>query len=178
RRRGDFQTVHVRLVEGLIQACRDMGISRVLHMSALKAGDADARSGYHRSKGEGEALLHGADGLKVTSFRPSLIFGADDHLFNRFAGLLRKSVGVFPLACPNTRFAPVYVGDVVLALHFALQRADTIGQRYELCGPRVYTLKELVQYTADTLDIERRIIGLGDGLSRLQAGIMGLLPGS
>ena len=178
RRRGDFRAVHVGLVERLAQACRSAGVGRVLHMSALNAGSKRARSGYHRSKGEGENLIHAAEGLKVTSFRPSLIFGPDDHLFNRFAGLLKKSIGVFPLACPDARFAPVYVGDVVQAMHVALLNPDTAGQRYELCGPRVYTLRELVQLTADTLNLDRRIVGLGDGLSRLQGRLMGLLPGS
>lgn len=178
RRRGEFREVHVRLVERLAAACRATGVQRVLHMSALNAGDPRARSGYHRSKGEGEDLIHAAEGLKVTSFRPSLIFGPDDHLFNRFAGLLKKAPGIFPLACPDARFAPVYVGDVVQAMHTALQRADTVGRRYALCGPRVYTLRELVEFTADALDLHRSIVGLGDGLSRLQARLLGLLPGS
>lgn len=176
-RRGDFEKVHVRLVERLVEACRATGVKRVLHMSALHAGDAQAKSAYHRTKGEGENLVHAAGDLEVTSFRPSIIFGPDDHFFNRFAELLKKSPGFIPLACPDARMAPVYVGDVAHAMHVALRNSDTIGRRYELCGPRVYSLRQLVQYTADTLNLERRIIGLGDGLSRLQARVMGLLPG-
>lgn len=176
-RRGDFERVHVRLASRLIEACRAAGVTRVLHMSALHAGDAQAKSAYHRTKGEAENLVHGAGDLRVTSFRPSLIFGPDDHFFNRFAELLKRSPGFLPLACPDARMAPVYVGDVAHAMHVALRNPDTIGRRYELCGPRTYTLRDLVQYTADTLGIERRIVGLGDALSRLQARVMGLLPG-
>ncbi len=178
RRRGDFHKIHVELVEKLIAACRATGVERVLHMSAINAGDPRARSAYHRSKGEGEDLIHAAAGLKVTSFRPSLIFGPGDHLFNRFASLLKKSIGFFPLACPDARVAPVYVGDVVQAMQLALQRSDTIGQCYELCGPRVYTLRELVEFTAETLELRRCVIGFGDRLSRLQARLLGLLPGT
>lgn len=175
-KRGQFESVHVRLVERLIEACRETGVRRLLHVSALNA-DAAAKSGYQRTKAEGEQRVMAATDLDVTVFRPSLIFGPDDHLFHRFKHLLRMSPGFFPLACPDARFAPVFVGDVVRAIHVALEDTDTIGQRFDLCGPRVYTMRQIVSYTADTLGIRRRIIGLGDGLSRLQARIMGVLPG-
>lgn len=175
-RRGQFEAVHVGLVERLIEACRATGVRRLLHVSAVNA-DTAARGGYQRTKAEGEQKVMAASDLDVTVFRPSLIFGPEDHLFTRFARLLRISPGFFPLACPEARFAPVFVGDVAHALHVALEDTNTIGQRYELCGPRVYTLRQIVSYAADTLDLERRIVGLGDGLSQLQARIMGLLPG-
>ncbi|MDR2877939.1 MAG: complex I NDUFA9 subunit family protein [Chromatiales bacterium] len=177
RRRGDFENVHVRLVQHLIEACRETSVTRVLHMSALHAGDVRAKSIYHRTKGEGENLMHAAADLSVTSFRPAVIFGPDDHFFNRFAGLLKTSPGLMPLACPDAKMAPVYVGDIAHAMHVALRNPDTIGRRYELCGPNTYTLHQLVQYTADTLNLKRHIIGLGNGLSSLQARVMGLLPG-
>jgi NADH dehydrogenase len=176
-RAGDFQPVHVRLPRNLARLCREGGVSRLLHMSALNADAARGPSRYLRSKGEGEELAHQAEGVQVTSFRPSVIFGPDDHFFNRFAGLLKLSPGLFPLACPQARFAPVFVGDVAQAILAALEDPRTIGQRYDLCGPRAYTLKELVEYTARVLELKRRVIGLGRGLSRLQAAVMGHLPG-
>lgn len=174
RRRGDFEALHVKLPRNLVHACEDAGVRRLLHMSALNAGAGASR--YLQSKGEGEDLAHRGN-LAVTSFRPSVIFGPDDHFFNRFAKLLKLSPLMFPLACPRARFAPVFVGDVARAMLVALERPVTIGQRYDLCGPRSYTLEQLVRYTAGNLGIRRNIIPLGDGASRLQARIMGLLPG-
>ena len=141
RHRGrDFRAVHVELPRKLVEACREIGIRRVLHMSALHADPARGSSAYLRSKGEGEDLIHLAvgEGLRVTSFRPSVIFGPDDRFVNRFAGLLRRAPGVFPLACPDARFAPVCVGDVVEAFRRCLDARASYGARYELCGPREY----------------------------------------
>ena len=174
-----FEQTHVTLVQTALEAARSAGVGRYLHMSALNA-DADAGpSQYLRTKGRGEALAHAAadQGLAVTSFRPSVIFGPGDSFFNRFAGLLRSVPGPFPLACPRARFAPVYVGDVVQALVRCLERADTVGRSYELCGPRTFTLKELVEYTGHRLGRRVRVLGLGDRLSRLQGLVFQHLPG-
>ena len=173
-----FRDVHAELPGKLVEACRRHGIGRMLHMSALGV-DADAPSEYLRTKFHGEQAAHAAEagGIAVTSFRPSVIFGPGDSFFNRFAGLLALSPLVFPLACPEARFAPVYVGDVVRAFLAALGDETTAGQRYELCGPRTYTLRELVEYTAEVTGRRRLIVGLGDGLSRLQARVFERLPG-
>jgi len=177
--RGDFRKVHVELVQKIIQACRAGGVRRLLHMSALNADARQGLSQYQQSKGEGEDLAHSAadKGLQVTSFRPSVIFGPGDHFFNRFARLLKSIPFALPLACPDARFAPVHVGDIVSVFITSLKDKATIGQRYDLCGPHVYTLQQLVEYTAEVLEIHRKVIGLGDGLSRLQARIMQHLPG-
>ncbi|MDX9739958.1 MAG: complex I NDUFA9 subunit family protein [Gammaproteobacteria bacterium] len=174
-RRGDFKRVHVDLVDRLSEACRRSGVRRLLHMSAMNASP-QAKSAYLRSKGEGEDRAHAAEDLQVTSFRPSVIFGPNDHLFNRFAALLRCAP-MLPLACPGARLSPVFVGDVVHALRIALTNPDTAGQRYELCGPRVMTLEEIVRYAADVLQIDKPIVPLGNGLSKLQARVLGMLPG-
>lgn len=173
-----FQDVHAELPGKIVGACRHHGIGRILHMSALGAG-ADAPSEYLRTKFRGEQAAHAAEaeGIAVTSFRPSVIFGPEDSFFNRFAGLLAISPFVFPLACPRARFAPVYVGDVVRAFLAALGDDSAAGQRYELCGPRTYTLRELVAYTAEATGRRRLIVGLGDGPSRLQARVFERLPG-
>jgi len=173
----DFQRVHVELTHHVILACEHAGVSRLLHMSALNA-DKNAGSYYLRSKGEAEewVLQAGKWGLKVTCFRPSVIFGKNDSFFNRFAALLKLSPFAFPLACANTRFAPVYVGDVGRAFAYALENSETIGKCYDLCGPKSYTLKALLTYTAQTLQLKRIVIGIPDILSRLQARILGLLP--
>ena len=177
RRRGDFQRVHVELAQAVARDCVAAGVPRLLHMSALNA-HVQAPSAYLRSKGEGEERVHAVEGLAVTSFRPSVIFGPGDGFFNRFAGLLRLAPLVFPLACPRARLAPVYVGDVVRAHLWALDRPEeAAGRRLELCGPHSYTLEELVRYTARLTGYRGRILPLGPGLSRLQALVLGHLPG-
>jgi uncharacterized protein YbjT (DUF2867 family) len=174
-----FEDSHVTLVQMALDAAHSAGVQRYLHMSALHANAEAGPSAYLRTKGRGEALAHeaGARGLAVTSFRPSVIFGPGDSFFNRFAGLLRALPGPFPLACPQARFAPVYVGDVATAMVRSLERPDTAGRAYELCGPRTFTLKELVEYTGARIGRKVRVIGLGDGLSRLQGRVLQYLPG-
>ncbi len=177
RRRGGFQAAHVELPRRIVAACQTAGVRRLLHMSALKADLPDPPSEYLRSKGEGERLVLAAQDLDVSVFRPSVIFGPEDDFFNRFAGLLALAPGMFPLACAEARFAPVYVGDVAEAFVRALGIKETIGQGYELCGPRPYSLREIVTYVAQLRGYRRHIIGLGPRLSQLQARVMEFLPG-
>lgn len=174
-----FQRLHAELPQLVATTAAQCGVKRMLNMSALNADSTESQSLYLRTKGTGEKNAHSEDyqGLLVTSFRPSVIFGPGDSFFNRFATLLKLTPAAFPLACPNSRFAPVYVGDVAEAFCLALEDATTFGQCLELCGPASYTLKQLVEYTRDTLGLQRIIIGLGNGLSKLQARILGLMPG-
>jgi NADH dehydrogenase len=174
-----FQQLHVELPEQIASVAVETGVGRLLHMSALNANAGETLSQYLRTKGEGENRVHAAalEGLLVTSFRPSVIFGPGDSFFNRFAGLLKLTPMMFPLACPDSRFAPVFIGDVVEAFCRALQDKSSAGQRLELCGPDSYSLQELVEYTRDTLGMKQRIVGLGNGLSRLQARMLGIMPG-
>ena len=173
-----FRRAHAELPARVVEVCGQLGIQRYLHMSALNADAEYGPSEYLKSKGAGEIAAHaGAEhGIQVTSFRPSVVFGPDDSFFNRFATLL-KLAPAMPLACPNARFAPVYVGDVVEAFVRTLDDESTADQRYELCGPKVYTLRELVEYTARLIGRKRLIIGLNDKLSRLQGRVFEKLPG-
>lgn len=172
-----FARAHVELTGKLLEAMRRAGVARLLHMSALNADPAIEKGDYLRTKGEAEAMVMSAPGIRATVFRPSVVFGPGDSFFNRFATLLRLTPGVFPLACAGTRFAPVFVGDVVAALQRALEDDATIGHRYDLCGPSVYTLGDLVRYTAGQIGCRRLIVGLPDFASRLQARMLGLVPG-
>lgn len=173
-----FRGAHVDLVEEVVKGARQAGIGRYLHMSALNASETNGTSEYLRTKGEGENRAHtlGQPDIGVTSFRPSVIFGPDDSFINRFALLLRIP-GPFPLACATSRFAPVYIGDVTEAFVRALGDPDTIGQTYELCGPRVFTLEQVVRYIAQHSGRSAGIIKLSDKMSQLQAQILGRLPG-
>ncbi|UCC56431.1 MAG: complex I NDUFA9 subunit family protein [Gammaproteobacteria bacterium] len=178
-RENSFERLHAELPKQVAAAASECGVDRLLHMSALHADSNEQHSQYLKTKGDGEDHAHAAAsrGLAVTSFRPSVIFGSGDSFFNRFATLLKLAPGVFPLACPNSRFAPVYVGDIAEAICRTLEEQTLIGERLELCGPETWTLKELVEYTRDTLGLKHSIIGLGDGLSKLQARMLGLVPG-
>src|SRR5690606_8839744 len=174
----EFYRVHTELTRKVVQACQHAGVTRLLQMSALNAAN-DAPSHYLKSRAAAEEYLrtHAGESLRYTIFRPSVIFGPGDTFINRFAGLLKLMPGVFPLACPDARFAPVYVGDVVQAYLRALQDRETAGQVYELCGPRVYTLRDIVIYIAQLLHLRRRVIGLPDWAARLQAAVLEFAPG-
>lgn len=174
-----FRKVHVDLPKSILDACLKLHIHRIIHMSALHADANKGPSFYLRTKGEGENTLHtfSSDRLAVTSFRPSVIFGPGDSFFNRFAGLLRVTPFVFPLACANARFAPVYVGDVADRFVQALDDKSTFGKRFDLCGPEQYSLKQLVEYTATTLGLKRRVIALPDFISKIQAHTLEWFPG-
>jgi len=170
----DFARVHVELPQSVISACRERGVRRVLHMSALGAAP-DAPSEYLRSKGIGEKAMLAAEDLDVTVFRPSVVFGPEDAFLNLFASLA-SLLPVLALACPEAKFQPVYVGDVVRAFVAALDDPEARGRSFDLCGPRVYTLRELVQYVCELTGRRRLIVGLPDSLARLQARIMEMAP--
>lgn len=173
-----FARVHTELPSMIAEACRQTGVTRLLHMSALHASPA-APSHYLRTKALGEDAVHraGNPDFHVTSFRPSVIFGPGDSFLNRFAGLLRLTPGMFPLACPQARFQPVYVEDVVRAFVESLDNHKTFGQRYDLCGPKVYTLREIVEYVARLVGKRVCIVGLNDAWSYLQAATLEFMPG-
>jgi NADH dehydrogenase len=173
--RGDrsFQAAHVELARKVVAACRSRGIGRLLHMSAL-ASSRDGPSRYLRSKGEAEAIVRESR-LAWTIFRPSVVFGAGDSFLNLFATVLKFSP-VVALACPGARFQPVHVEDVAAALVRSLADLDSIGRSYDLCGPRVYTLRELVETVAAVTGRRRLVVGLNDKLSYYQALAMELLP--
>jgi len=173
-RRGDFERAHIELVRKLVAACRAMRVPRLLHMSALNAG-VKAPSRYLRTKGEAEALVADSD-LTWTIFQPSVIFGREDSFLNMFARL-ERFLPVIALARADARFQPVYVGDVADAFVRAIDDDRTHRKRYPLCGPKVYTLRELVAYAGELTGYDRPIVSLGPALSKVQARVLELLPG-
>ena len=171
----DFAEAHVELPKKIVAACKKAGVRRLVHMSALGASP-NGPSEYLRSKGDGEAIVMAAQGdLDVTVFRPSVIFGLGDSFLSMFAGVLRN-LPFFPLGFGQARFQPVWAADVADAFVDSLNNPATFGQAYDLVGPKVYTLRELVDYTAALVGSTARVIALPEGLAYLQAGLMWLAP--
>lgn len=170
-----FGAAHAELPKKIITAMKKAGVRRLVHMSALGA-DVNGPSEYLRSKGEGEAaVMASATDLDVTVFRPSVIFGNGDKFLNTFATIL-KLAPIFAAGCLTARFQPVYVGNVADAFVSCIEDVKTFGQRYELCGPKVYTLRELVEYVGEVSGNKRPVYQLNDFWAYLQAGLLWLLP--
>jgi NADH dehydrogenase len=171
-----FRHVHVDLPRRIAAACAIEGVPRYLHMSALGA-DVNGPSMYQRSKADGEAAARSQGTVAATIFRPSVVFGPEDHLMNTFARLQRH-LPIVPLAAAHTRLQPIYVGDVTEAFVRALRDGYSRRAIYELGGPRIYQLGELVRLAGLYAGHERRIVPLPDALARLQAAFFELLPGA
>ena len=174
---GGFRRAHTQLTRIILQAARSAGVPRLLQMSALKAAP-DAPSYYLRSKGEAEQLIRETrSSLDWTIFQPSVMFGPGDSFLSRFSNLLASVPLIFPLARPNARFQPVLVDDVIEALIRCLYGAACIGQTYQLGGPQVYTLREIVSLVAKVTGQRHWIIGLPNFMARLQGVFMNFVPG-
>jgi NADH dehydrogenase len=173
RGEASFAAAHVELARKVVAACKACGVRRLLHMSALNA-DPAGPSAYLRSKGEAERIVC-ESGLDTTVLRPSVIFGPDDKFLNMFATLLRF-LPVVLLGSPRARFQPIYVEDVAGVAVHSLEDRASVAMRYDLCGPRVYTLRELVEYVGRATGRPRWVIGLNDTLSYFQALALELSP--
>lgn len=173
RRPGDFARIHAEGAGRIARAAAAAGVRRFVHVSAIGA-DAASESLYARSKGEGEAAVRAAF-PSATILRPSVVFGREDGFFNRFAGLVRQ-LPFTPVVAGATRFQPVFVGDVADAIMAALQRDDAQGGTYELGGPRVMSMREVMAYVQEVTRHRRPMIDMPMGLMRLQARFAEMLP--
>jgi uncharacterized protein YbjT (DUF2867 family) len=171
-----FEAVHGELPARIARACRAEGVRQLLHMSALGAS-ASGPSAYQRSKAKGEEGVRaaGAD-LPFAIMRPSIIFGEHDRFLNLFATMV-KLFPVLPLAGARARFQPIWVEDVARAFVAALGNPRTFGETYELCGPQVRTLEELVRYAAASVGRSARIVELPASIAAMQAFVFEHLPG-
>ncbi|HLJ04974.1 MAG TPA: complex I NDUFA9 subunit family protein, partial [Acetobacteraceae bacterium] len=171
---GDFQAIHAKGAELIGRRAAASGVTRLLHLSAIGARE-DAPSKYAATKGTGERLLREAF-PGATILRPSLVFGPEDNLFNRFAAMARM-LPFMPVICGDTQFQPVYVGDVADAVMAALARPDAAGAVYELGGPRVWSMREILAYVLkETGRSGHRMISIPTGLMRFKAGFLEHLP--
>ncbi len=171
----EFARLHVELPTKIVAACEGKGVHRLIHMSALNA-HPEGPSMYLRSKGDGEKAVRAAARVATTIFRPSVVFGPEDHFLNTFA-LLQRYFPVIPLAKPDAKFQPVYVGDVAKAIVNTLDLDAATGRTYELGGPSVYTLEALVRLCGTAIDRHARIVRLSDAMAYMQALTFEALPG-
>lgn len=171
----EFERAHVALPGRIVAACARHHVRRFLHMSALGA-DKNAPSMYLRSKADGEVAAFSNPAVATTVFRPSVVFGDNDRFLNLFASLQRM-LPFLLLAGSHAKFQPVYVEDVAQAFVNALYDDRTIGKTYELAGPKVYTLTELVQLAGEYSGHRRLVIGMPDSIARMQAFFLEHMPG-
>jgi len=173
-----FERAHVRLPARVVEAARAAGVRRVLHVSALgvhEGGEQTLPSMYLRSKAAGERVVREADDLQWTVFRPSVVYGPGDALIERFAKLQRW-LPVMLVGRADARMQPVWVGDVARAIVGAIDDEATVHRCYELAGPDVWSLRELVRFAGELSGHRRPVFGLPDSLGRLQATLLERAP--
>lgn len=174
-----FDRAHVQLPRQLAEAALAAGVRRMVHMSALGVtNDPQMRlpSRYLRSKAAGEAALRSMSGLQCTMLRPSVVFGADDAFLNLFARL-QRILPVVALAGAQARLAPIWVEDVAQAALHLLDEPRAVGRAFELAGPEIFTLQELVELAGLWSGHSRPVIALPELLARPMAALMEMLPG-
>ncbi len=174
RRAGDFTRLQAEGAGRVARLSSAAGVTRMVQMSAIGA-DPASPSQYARTKAEGEAAVL-ASMPTATVLRPSLVFGAEDQFFNRFAGLVQL-LPFMPVICGDTKMQPVYVRDVADAVIAALERPDAAGRTYELGGPRVWTFREILAWILRETKRNRPMIDIPLGIARLQAAMAERLPG-
>ena len=172
-----FKLLHYLLIKKISAAMRINKANRLLHISSLNA-DIRAKSEYLRTKGKAEDYLlsETKDFCNVTIFRPSIVFEDNDAFFNKFATILRFSL-VFPLACHNSKFMPVYIGDFTDFIISTVSSTNTYNTKINVTGPKEYTFREIIETTLRILKIKRIVIPLNNTMSKIQAYIFQRLPG-
>jgi NADH dehydrogenase len=174
--KGDFQGLHVDGARNVAEACAAEGVGSLVHISAIGA-DPDSESAYGRSKGEGELAVRSAF-PGATIIRPSVVFGREDNFINRFAGMARLAP-VLPVVSGKTKFQPVFAGDVGRAVTAAALDPRTHGGKtYDLGGPQVLSMRELMEWISQTTGHNRALIDVPDAAAKLMARGLGWLPGA
>mgnify|MGYP001171592448 FL=1 len=172
-----FDKIHYELTKKISLGIKQNKVKRFLHISSLNA-DPNAIGKYLKSKGKAEDYLlsETASYCNVTIFRPSIVFGENDSFFNKFAMLL-KIFPVFPLACPNAKFMPIYVDDLTDFMISKIDDIESYRKKIDMTGPKEYTFRELINQTLLALNKKRLIIPLNNFLSKMQARVFQNLPG-
>ena len=174
RRSQTFERVHHTGPARLARLAREAGVGRLVHLSAIGA-DSRSPSAYARTKAAGEQAVRDAFPT-ATILRPSVVFGPEDQFFNRFAAMAMVSPVLPLIGGGETRFQPVYVGDVADAVVRCLEDPTTAGRVYELGGPKIYTMRELFELLLDEIRRKRWLVDIPFGLAAAQARLMSVLP--
>ncbi|WIM10876.1 complex I NDUFA9 subunit family protein [Enhydrobacter sp.] len=180
RGRQRYQAVHVEGAENIASACQAAGVERLVHVSGIGA-ERDSKNAFIRSKGQGEQAVIAAFAT-ATFLRPSVVFGPDDQIFNRMAGIAARAPFLPVIGDGSVRVQPVFVGDVGAAAAAVLANPETAKSVFELGGPRVYTYRELAELVLRTIDRRRPIIGVPVGVMKIagffaqQIALLGLRP--
>lgn len=174
--KGDFGGVHVDGARNVAEAAAEAGAKSLVHVSAIGAAP-ESQSAYGRSKGEGEDAVREAF-PEATVLRPSILFGREDNFVNRFAAMARLAP-VLPVMSGGTKFQPVYAADVGRAVAAAaLDPSGHCGRTYELGGPQVLTMRELMEWVCETTGRGRPLLDIPDPVGQLIARSTGWLPGA
>jgi len=173
-RRQSFSAIHAQGAERIAKAAKAAGAKRLVHVSAIGA-DRHSSAAYARSKAAGEAAVAAAYPA-ATILRPSIIFGPEDDFFNRFAAMARVSVALPLFGGGETRFQPVYVGDVAAAVVKALTDEGTAGTTYELGGPRVYSFRQLMTLILAEIGRKRILLPLPFFVADAMGAVLQSLP--
>lgn len=168
-----FQKAHAELPQDIARACADHQVARLIHISALGVDKATSRYAQSKRQGEENVMRAFPD---ATILRPSIVFGAQDSFFNRFAALAKFLPALPLIGGGKTKFQPVYVGDVADAVMAVLKNEKTAGNIYELGGPEVVTFRELYQKMFSVTHQPRVLLPIPYGVARIQGAVMGLLP--
>ncbi|HJS09637.1 complex I NDUFA9 subunit family protein [Sphingopyxis sp.] len=171
---GDMQAVQADGAGHVAAAAKAAGAGTLVHVSAIGA-DSESASAYGRSKGDGEAAVRAAF-ADAAILRPSILFGREDHFINRFATMMRMAP-VVPVIAPKVKFQPVYVGDVADAVVAALG-SDAAGKTFELGGPQVLTMGELLRWVADATGRSPLFVDVPDFVASALASGFGWAPGA
>tara|TARA_B100001250_G_C19741884_1_gene763450 strand:+ start:69 stop:956 length:888 start_codon:yes stop_codon:yes gene_type:complete len=173
-----FRKTHSELARNILNVCKSNNINRILHVSALNA-NSKGNSHYLRTKGEAESYLmtYGKRFSNVTIFKPSVIFGKNDSFILRFSNLLNFMPYIFPLACHEVKFAPIYVEELSEFIVNSINNTKSFNKIYNLCGPKIYTLKEILELIISVKKRKIKVIPLSKKLSKLKAVIMEFIPG-
>lgn len=173
-RRQSFSAIHAQGAERIAKAAKAAGAKRLVQVSAIGA-DRHSSAAYARSKAAGEAAVAAAYPA-ATILRPSIIFGPEDDFFNRFAAMARVSVALPLFGGGETRFQPVYVGDVAAAVVKALTDEGTAGTTYELGGPRVYSFRQLMTLMLAEIGRKRILLPLPFFVADAMGAVLQSLP--
>tara|TARA_B100001250_G_scaffold132205_1_gene112936 strand:+ start:8167 stop:9123 length:957 start_codon:yes stop_codon:yes gene_type:complete len=178
-RENKFQYVHIDFLKKIVSVCRSSRISHFIHIGALKADSKLGASKYLRSKGQGERIVKdlSKNNFNYTIFQPSVVFGKEDNFINLFAKIIRL-FPLIPLAGYKTRFAPIFVDDISKIIYLSINNYQSYNKTFQLCGPEIFSLKELVLRIAQTININIKVICIPKWIAYVQAFMMSyLVPG-